>query len=80
MPALNATDILMPFFALGMFIFVRYQFRIGAASGRGGWVKKAEHPRQFAFLIGGWIMLTVIPAVISGADIILRLVWAIRSR
>jgi hypothetical protein len=53
--------------------FVIFQFRMGQASGRGGWVKRSEQPRQFKLMMGCWTLLAVIFTLVAILGIYARI-------
>jgi len=69
----NGGDLGLIFVTMGIIPFVIYQFRVGEASGKGGWVKKSEHPKRFAFMMGGWIFLAILFVIVSMVDIYARI-------
>lgn len=52
--------------------FVFHQFKIGESSGKGGWVKKSEHPGRFKFLMSAWILLAIVFTLVAIMDVYAR--------
>ena len=69
----NLADAAVIAMAVWAIWFVFHQFKIGEASGRGGWVKRSQHPRQFKFMMGCYIFLAFIFTLVAMMDVYARI-------
>jgi hypothetical protein len=56
-----------------MLAFVIYQFRIGEASGKNGWINKSRYPTHFAILMSVWTFIVGFGLVMCAFDIYARI-------
>lgn len=69
---INIGDIAVVVMAVLAIWFVFYQFKIGEVSGKGGWVKRSEHPRWFKVGMACYIFLAVVFTLVAIMDIYAR--------
>lgn len=68
----NPGDFAVIAFAMAVIWATVRQFQTGEVIGKGGYTRRSDKPRRFAFIMAFWIFLSVVSVLVSVLDVYAR--------